>query len=164
MQVGIRRENRALTVESLSRRHGLGAKAVIDDHESTWVLSAHSAGHDFQCSMFCGSRSLPWISEIEESDHSLYATRREIAREIEIRSLFSSSPSSPIPLFSSVAEILVCSRNREWKWMENKTPCWGDSLMMGGITWAAKNQDHPLTNCTRRLILVPFIMMKKEKT
>lgn len=62
VQVGIRRENGALTVESLLR--GLGAEAVIDDHESTWGLCAHSAGHDFQRSMFCGIRSLPWISEI----------------------------------------------------------------------------------------------------
>lgn len=61
-EVGIRRENGALTVESLLR--GLGAEAVIDDHESTWGLCAHSAGHDFQRSMFCGIRSLPWISEI----------------------------------------------------------------------------------------------------
>jgi hypothetical protein len=74
-------KNGTLTVESLLRRHGLGAEAVIDDHESTWGLCAHSAGHDFQRSMFCGIRSLPWISEIAETVRSLSATR-EIAREI----------------------------------------------------------------------------------
>lgn len=36
MQVGIRRENGALTVESILRCHELGAEAVIDDHESRW--------------------------------------------------------------------------------------------------------------------------------
>jgi hypothetical protein len=71
MQVGIRRENGALTVESILRCHELGAGAVIDDHESRWGLCAHSSGHDFQRSMFCGIRSLPWITEIAESDHSL---------------------------------------------------------------------------------------------
>jgi len=75
-------KNGTLTVESLLRRHGLGAEAVIDDHESTWGLCAHSTGHDFQRSMFCGIKSLPWISEIAESVRFLSATRREIAREI----------------------------------------------------------------------------------
>jgi hypothetical protein len=42
-------------VESLLRRHVLGAEAVNDGHESTWGLSAHSAGHDFNPPCFVAS-------------------------------------------------------------------------------------------------------------
>ncbi len=75
-------KNGTLTVESLLRRHGLGAEAVIDDHESTWGLCAHSTGHDFQRSMFCGmkSRSLfaffPQQEEKSQERSSIHCDRK----------------------------------------------------------------------------------------